>query len=441
MATAGFGFSANTDPIMAVKEAIDAAGVPGATFALVSCTVDNDVAAVNDAFVSELPDAQLQGVTSCGNILMAGGAVPGVGCLLFDAPGSFVTAYGEDGGAAAADLKQNKNVLEGTPQAIIMATTPGNEEAAMEQIGIEYPGTRIYGGTAADNALDGSWKVLTGGGAKDGGVALVAVMDGVKFGASMLDGREMYTPTDTLATVTKVTGETGSLTGGREVLEIDYKPALDTLEGWYGVGTGERRRYLVENPPELRRMTAAIPLCTKNQRYRGADIEYLPVHCSTLDPEGRSASFFAPLMPGQQVWRRRRRPRLLTPPPLPPLPPLTRRAALASQIVLMDAGDGPATGYAASLSKAYDAASTIELGLGRTDTIENPIAGVLIYCGGMSIAVGDNLDAGLSDAAFLERVEGLPLLGITAFGEQAPMKAGPTSNKQRNLSVGMLLFE
>ena len=319
MATAGFGFSANSDPRMAVKEAVLAAGVSGATFALVSCTVDNDVAAVNDAFVSELPDAQLQGVTSCGNILMAGGAVPGVGCLLFDAPGSFVTAYGEDGGAAAADLKQNKNVLEGTPQAIIMATTPGNEEAAMEQIGIEYPGTRIYGGTAADNALDGSWKVLTGGGAKDGGVALVAVLDGVKFGASMLDGREMYTPTDTLATVTKVTGETGSLTGGREVLEIDYKPALDTLEGWYGVGTGD-----------VLGATAGIPLCTKNQRYRGADIEYLPAHCSTLDPEGRSASFFAPLMPGQQVWRRRRRrPRLLTPPPLPPLPPLTRRAALA----------------------------------------------------------------------------------------------------------------
>ena len=144
MATAGFGFSANTDPIMAVKEAIDAAGVPGATFALVSCTVDNDVAAVNDAFVSELPDAQLQGVTSCGNILMAGGAVPGVGCLLFDAPGSFVTAYGEDGGAAAADLKQNGNVLEGTPQAIIMATTPGNEEAAMERIGIEcVPGAQF----------------------------------------------------------------------------------------------------------------------------------------------------------------------------------------------------------------------------------------------------------------------------------------------------------
>ena len=61
--------------------------------------------------------------------------------------------------------------------------------------------------------------------------------------------------------------------------------------------------------------------------------------------------------------------------------------------MLLDAGDGPATGYAAALSKAYDAASTIELGLGRTDTIENPIAGVLIYCGGMSIAVGDNLDA------------------------------------------------
>ena len=63
--------------------------------------------------------------------------------------------------------------------------------------------------------------------------------------------------------------------------------------------------------------TAGIPLCTKNQRY-GADIEYLPAHCSTLDPEGRSASFFAPLMPGQQVWRRRRRPRPPYPAAAPP---------------------------------------------------------------------------------------------------------------------------
>ena len=55
-----------------------------------------------------------------------------------------VTAYGEVCGAAAADLKQNGNVLEGTPQAIIMATTPGNEEAAMERIGIEcVPGAQF----------------------------------------------------------------------------------------------------------------------------------------------------------------------------------------------------------------------------------------------------------------------------------------------------------
>ena len=175
-----------------------------------------------------------------------------------------------------------------------------------------YPG--IYGATAADNELDGSWKVLTGGGAKDGGVALVGVMDGVKFGASMLDGNEMYTPTGKLATVTKVTGETGSLTGGREVLEIDYKPALDTLEGWYGVGTGDV-------PAPLR-----ASRCTKNQSGIGGG-HRVPAGAPDARPRGALGVLLRAAEPGQQV----------APPPPPDLspaaaPPLTPRAALAFRL-------------------------------------------------------------------------------------------------------------
>merc|ERR1719401_85454 len=98
----------------------------------------------------------------------------------------------------------------------------------------------------------------------------------------------------------------------------------------------------------------------------------------------------------------------------------------------MDAGDGPGTGYAKCLAATYDQAIT-------WGGIAKPKAGVLLYCGGMSIAVGDALGKGLSSTAFCDRVKSLPLLGLTVFGEQAAMKG--CGNVQRNLSMGMLLFE
>ena len=88
-------------------------------------------------------------------------------------------------------------------------------------------------------------------------------------------------------------------------------------------------------------------------------------------------------------------------------------------------GDSAATA-AVGLDAAYEKACKVG---GRT----TPKAGLLIYCGGLSIAVGDGLASSLSGLA-----DKPPLLGITAFGEQGNVNG---ENVHSNLAVGLALFE
>merc|ERR1719183_1079719 len=97
--------------------------------------------------------------------------------------------------------------------------------------------------------------------------------------------------------------------------------------------------------------TSTTPVAVKYEA--GAPTEFLPAHAAVLNPDDKSVDFFAPFAAGDEI-------------------------------VLMDAGDGPASGFRGPLNAAYDAA-VADLGGAA------PKAGVLLYCGGMGIAVGDNL--------------------------------------------------
>jgi len=178
---------------------------------------------------------------------------------------------------------------------------------------------------------------------------------------------------------------------GRKVFELDGKPALEWVVEWLGDAVEKEAKEGGLVLPQ----TADKPICTKKGE------EYIPAHLAALHPDDGSVDFFAPMAEGDEL-------------------------------VVMDAANGPSSGYAATLTGAYDAALT-------AGELTAPKAGVLFYCGGMSIAVGDNLKAGLSDKAFCDKVDGLPLLGMTVFGEQACM--AQAGNVQRNLSMGMLLFQ
>merc|ERR1711871_611998 len=90
-------------------------------------------------------------------------------------------------------------------------------------------------------------------------------------------------------------------------------------------------------------------------------------------------------------------------------------------LTVMDSADGPSTGYAKCLSDSFDVAK-------KNGKISKPKAALLFYCGGMSIAVGDNLGKGLSGPKFQSKLVNVPMMGCTVFGEQA---CTPVGNVQR----------
>jgi len=385
---AGFGISTNTDPAAAVREAVASAGVAEPSLAFVSCTVAHDPEAVAKAFENELKGAPMHGVTSSGVLLESSGPKAGVGCLLFS-DCALPTAFAATGAEAASELKSK--CKDSDVKAVIMSTTPGAEEGVIKSIVETFgPNVAVYGGTAADNELNGSWRVLTNTGAFAEGVSLVAVTEqgGVKMGASMIGP---YKPTDKVATATSAEG--------RKVMTINDKPAADWVKDWLGDDVKDQ----YENGGLVLPQTAQKPIGIKQES--GG---WISCHLAGLNTD-KSVDFFTPVNQGDVL-------------------------------TVMESGDGPATGYAATLSEAYDVAKS-------SADLSDPKAGVLFYCGGMAIAVGDNLSGALTSDSFKSKVDGLPMLGMTVFGEQAtlggfdPSAAGKAENVQRNLSLGMLLFE
>jgi hypothetical protein len=350
--------------------------------AFVSCTVDRDCDEVLREFKETLPGVPLHGITSSGAILSTEGALKNaIGCLLIDAStkGSFTAASNMEGDALKAS-EELKALLGGqAPQAIIMGTTPGQEEGAIAQIESVFgPDIPIFGGTAADNELNGSWKVLTNKGVSGQGVSIVSVGSGVKMGASISG---CYTETSKKGVATKASGRT--------VAEIDGNPAADWVYAWLGEEVKEQ----YENGGLILPQTAQRPISL-----RQPSGEYVNCHLAAFD--GTSVNFFTPIPEG-------------------------------AELLVMDSADGPATGYAAHLANSYDMAAT---------GLNEPKAGILIYCGGMAIAVGDKLNDGLRSPTFGSKLSGLPVLGMTVFGEQTRL-ARERKNVQCNLSLGMILFE
>mmetsp|Transcript_21089 Transcript_21089/g.25856 ORF Transcript_21089/g.25856 Transcript_21089/m.25856 type:complete len:393 (-) Transcript_21089:205-1383(-) len=383
--SAGQGTSVVESTKDAVAEAIKKAseGISGTpSIAFISCTVSRDVEEVRAEFSKQL-DCPISGITSSGGLLAKNGSHGNsVGCLLVKSSnkGSFATSYDAKSGEDA--VKGLKDKMK-KPQVILMFATPGAEEGIIEKLHETFPDVPVFGGTAADDALAGEWRVMSKDSSSETGVSLVGVAGDVKVGASMLGP---YTATDKKVVATK--------TEGRRVFEIDGKPAADWALEW--IGDDVKEQY--EKGGLVLPQTAQSPLGIKQ-----ASGEYVTNHLAAFGGEEKFIDFFAPIVQG-------------------------------SELVVMDSGDGPSTGYGSTFEKAYDVALTQGSMAGSS-----PVAGLLIFCGGMAIAVGDHLDKGLSNEGFVSKIDSLPILGTTCFGEQGQLPEAKT-NVQRNLSCGMILL-
>ena len=391
--SSGFGVSTAALTEDAVAEALAAAkaamnnGGDGIALAFVSSTVTRNAAEVRQCFVKALPEnTPIHGITSSSAILTTTGAkAGGVACLLIggdvSSASSFATAFNAD---SAQDAAAALHAKMSDPQAIFMSTTPGAEESVIAALGARFHGVPAYGGTAADDVLDGSWSVFGNEGISGTGISLVGIGKSVGFGASMVGP---YTPTKTTCVATKA--------DGRRVYEIDGTSAKDWVYAWLGDDVKEQYTKGGLILPQ----TAQKPIGIKQA---SPSDEFTTLHLAALGGIDETyVDFFAPVPQN-------------------------------ATLTVMDSGDGPATGYAAALRDAYDIAKA---NLGDTKVK----AGLLIFCGGMAIAVGDALDTGLTDPDFVSKLNGVPLMGMTCFGEQAHL-AKTHENVQRNLSVGLILF-
>lgn len=256
----------------------------------------------------------------------------------------------------------------------------------------EFPGVSIFGGSAADNTVEGNWKIFSYDDDDDDdnssssssssstkpfgiGVSILALAPDVKLGASLVPP---YAATVDKAIVTEA--------DGRLLKTLDGKPAADVLRAWVGDGRLDKVGNVVVE-------CASFPIGI--EKVAG---QYVGIHAAEITAEGY-VGLFAEVNKGETLCK-------LTP--------------------MDDAIDS-----VGAAQKGLNAAYGNALENGMMDEARTK-AGLLVYCGGLSIAVGERLGESLEVMQNKTAV-----IGMTAFGEQGCMKG---RNVHSNLAVGIALF-
>lgn len=405
MLSSSNGVSNQADTAAAVKEAVEVAkrSLPDCakpTLCVIAATPERDVNEVAECFRKELQQVPFIGATSCVNVLTPVGPVEnGVSATLLAAePNTFLAASAafsdgvspyEAGKKAALDIKE-KAIAD--IKAVYLSATPGNEEDVLrgvhEVLGENIP---VVGGSAADNDVSGKWAVFHDGRAIPSGVVMFAVTgSSVKAGASLASP---YNPTEHKFKVTKA--------DGRTVHSLENRPAADILYDIVGDAIAEEFKNggMILGPMSTR------PMSLRRSMKDGSET-YLAVHAAAINQPEKSISLFV-------------------------------EAQVGDELTVMDNDGGGDSARAAGIgiNNAYSTAK-------RNGNMVAPSCSFLVYCGGLSMAVGDRLAETLTQA--YAKVAPDCSTGITAFGEQGPLAsaAGNTPmNNHCNLSVSMLLLE
>ncbi|KAK1865359.1 hypothetical protein I4F81_007891 [Pyropia yezoensis] len=422
----GFGLSAADDTPTAVADGVAAArrglpaGSPPPALALVSATAHRDLDVVAAALDAALPGVPVHGLSSCGALLTPGGGVPAaVGVLLLAprvgasaAPATIVTAaaadadHGGDAGAAAAAAGAALTAAAGGTRlaSILFAATPGGEEAALAALAAEHPGVPISGGSAADNDVAGEWRLLVGGGATlAAGTAVVGFLVG---GAVAASGALVmpYDPAGVSGVVTSA--------AGRRVETIDGAPAARVVAGWMG---GALDAAAATGGSVLAEMSVrplgVTPAAVDGGATDGDRRPTVSVHAAELGPPpDGGVSLFKAVTAGDTLS------------------------------VLSPWGGSPTAAASAAITAAWaDAAAGLPAGH------RDPAGALLLFCGGMAMAVGaDGLDAALR-GALATAAGGVPTLGVTVFGETGVVGGQPGGGgggyaTHANLAIGVVLF-
>lgn len=396
----GAGTSVAAPAGTAVAEAVAAArralGGLDPGLAVLVATVDHEAEAVYAALRRELPGVRVHGFTSSLGVLGrgGGGAIMGpsgaVGVMLFASAGQARFSVGSaslDGGGRVAGRRAAEELAAaapgaGSPRILLLASTPGQEEEVLAGIAEVFPGTAVYGGSAADHAIAGGWSIFTERGPRGDGVTLAALFGDVKVGAAF---GAPYEPTPVRAVVTEAEG--------RSLLRLDGEPAASVLLRWVGDSIADE----VREGGNLLVQTALRPLGmpVEIQGEGGGHFHRL-IHPAFARSTG-AVDLFAVPRPGESLCLMSGTPDSL----VAIVEPLIERALAASDM------------------KAGDARGAL-----------------LIYCAGCAGAIGARIEE--VPARLEASLGGAALLGACTFGEQGAVPG--LGNLHANLSVGVVVF-
>ncbi|SLM18631.1 conserved hypothetical protein [uncultured spirochete] len=240
MLQANVGSSIAADAREAGKEAATAATVKGAPLAFVYSSCDYDQSKLLEGAAEILPDAALVGCTSYTGVLTPSGFMTGPkGYVAVMAFRDDDVTLGIAGEAKKGDARETGRRLaraamtaakkDVPPAYFYMVAAPGEEESYLKGVEDVIGRVPFFGGSAADNSVEGKWKLLFGKDAecKAFSEGLILVFFYTKKAVGTCYTGE-YAETRTAGIITKVEGK-------RRLVEIDGEPALKKYASWRGL--------------------------------------------------------------------------------------------------------------------------------------------------------------------------------------------------------------
>ncbi len=308
---------------------------------------------------------------------------------IYDPDGDYGTAclpFDGDASQAARDATEQALAKAGregeAPDLIWLSTSPGQEENVLhgiiDVVGEDVP---IIGGSAADNAIAGDWRMFDATQVAVDGVLLTVMFPSTGIAFAYQNG---YAPMEKAGHVTKA--------GGRRIFEIDNRPAATVYAEWTsggavaGIPDGDENILAQSTLWPLGREIAAV----------GGISQFLLAHPAGAHSDG-SLSLFADIAEGEVLTQ------------------------MTGDVMALADRAGRVATMAAS----------------KEISPENVAGALMVYCGGCMLAVRDHMDRvvhGVNAA-----LPDIPMLGTFTFGEQGPIQN--SGSRHGNLMISCIVFE
>ena len=223
-------------------------------------SVDSNIKEVLEGAKSELGTAPIIGCTSSAGLITPDGFVTGekgfTGILAIGDPDMKVGVAGSERGKDPRETGRKlakeamKNAGEDSvPAYFYMVASPAEEEEYIKGIEDIVGRVPIFGGSAADNTVEGKWSIYTSDKIFSDGAAVAFFYTDKQMG-NVFTGE--YNETTNSGVITKIEGK-------RTLVEIDGEPALKKYAEW----TGAKAKDLKEN--NLLATTVTKPLGVKDR--------------------------------------------------------------------------------------------------------------------------------------------------------------------------------